>query len=85
MRLLLILGLSSLLFALVLTPICRNLLRRLGMVDHPDQNRKLHRQPVATMGGVPIVIAYLASFLYESKFLRSFGLFKACECVQLTI
>jgi UDP-GlcNAc:undecaprenyl-phosphate GlcNAc-1-phosphate transferase len=62
MRLLLILGLSSLLFSLVLTPLCRNVLRRLGMVDHPDQNRKLHHQPIATMGGVPIVIAYLASF-----------------------
>jgi UDP-GlcNAc:undecaprenyl-phosphate GlcNAc-1-phosphate transferase len=62
MRLLLILGLSSFLFALVLTPLCRNLLRRLGMVDHPDQKRKLHLNPVATMGGIPIVIAYLASF-----------------------
>jgi UDP-GlcNAc:undecaprenyl-phosphate/decaprenyl-phosphate GlcNAc-1-phosphate transferase len=62
MRLLLILGLSSFLFALILTPLCRNLLRRLGMVDHPDQKRKLHLHPVATMGGIPIVLAYLSSF-----------------------
>ncbi len=62
MRLLLILGLSSFLFALVLTPLCRNLLRRIGMVDRPDQDRKLHLNPVATMGGIPIVMAYLLSF-----------------------
>jgi UDP-GlcNAc:undecaprenyl-phosphate/decaprenyl-phosphate GlcNAc-1-phosphate transferase len=62
MRLLFVLGLSSVLFALVLTPLCRNLLRRLGAVDHPDQDRKLHQEPVATMGGIPIVIAYLGSF-----------------------
>ena len=62
MLLLLTLGLSSFLFALILTPLCRNLLRRLGMVDHPDRDRKLHVQSVVTMGGIPIVIAYLASF-----------------------
>jgi UDP-GlcNAc:undecaprenyl-phosphate GlcNAc-1-phosphate transferase len=62
MRPLLILGLSSFLFAVILTPLCRNLLRRWGMVDRPDQDRKRHPVPVATMGGIPIVIAYLASF-----------------------
>ncbi len=62
MNLLLILGLSSFLFALVLTPLCRNLLRQLGVVDHPDQDRKLHPHSVATMGGIPIALAYLASF-----------------------
>ena len=62
MHLLFILGLSSFLFALILTPLCRNWFRRVGMVDNPDGDRKLHQQPVATMGGVPIVIAYLAAF-----------------------
>ena len=62
MHLLFTLGLSSFLFALILTPLCRNWLRRVGMVDHPDGDRKLHQQPVATMGGIPIVIAYLGAF-----------------------
>jgi UDP-GlcNAc:undecaprenyl-phosphate GlcNAc-1-phosphate transferase len=62
MQILLILGLSSFLVAVILTPLCRNWLWRWGMVDRPDQDRKLHTQPVATMGGIPIVIAYLASF-----------------------
>ena len=62
MQLLLILGLTSFLFALILTPIFRNWFRHIGMVDNPDGERKLHQQPVATMGGVPIVIAYLGAF-----------------------
>src|SRR6266404_2236317 len=62
MRGLLVLGVSSFLFALILTPLCRNLFRRLGLFDHPDQVRKLHRQPVPTMGGIPLVIAYISSF-----------------------
>ncbi len=62
MQLLGILGFSSFLLALIVTPLLRNLLRRLGMVDHPDGERKLHAHPVVTMGGLPIVIAYLGSF-----------------------
>jgi UDP-GlcNAc:undecaprenyl-phosphate GlcNAc-1-phosphate transferase len=54
-------GLCAFLFSLVLTPICRNLFRRLGIVDRPDNQRKLHTQPVPHMGGVPICLAYLAS------------------------
>jgi len=62
MQVLLILGVTSFLFALVLTPICRDFFRRVGMVDHPDQARKLHTSPVPNMGGVPLVLAYFASF-----------------------
>src|SRR5579859_6056631 len=62
MHLLVVLGISSFLFALILTPLCRNWLRLAGVVDRPDEERKLHQQPVATMGGIPIVIAYLGAF-----------------------
>jgi UDP-GlcNAc:undecaprenyl-phosphate GlcNAc-1-phosphate transferase len=62
MQVLLILGLSSLLLSLVFTPFVGNLFRRLGLVDHPDSARKLHAHPIPNMGGIPIVLAYLASF-----------------------
>ena len=62
MQLLFILGASSFVIALILTPMCRDVFRRLGVVDHLDQHRKLHPSPVPNMGGVPLVIAYLASF-----------------------
>jgi len=56
-----IVGFCAFVFSLLLTPLCRNLFRRIGIVDRPDHDRKLHIQPVAHMGGVPIVIAYVAS------------------------
>lgn len=62
MHLLIILAGVSLLLAMILTPVCRNLLQRYGLVDHPDEARKLHQRPIPTMGGVPIFIAYVASF-----------------------
>ena len=58
-----IIGFCAFLISLLLTPLCRNLFRRLGIVDRPDEERKLHTQPVAHMGGVPIAITYLASCL----------------------
>src|SRR5258708_779780 len=63
-----ILGGSSFLLALILTPICRNLCRRFGLVDNPDQARKLHTSPIPNMGGVPIVIAYFGSFAIAAAF-----------------
>ena len=48
--------------AFVLTPLCRNLAIRLGVLDHPDHNRKTHARPIPRIGGVPIAVAYLASF-----------------------
>src|SRR5689334_2987755 len=62
MRELLILGGSAFVLSLILTPLCRNLFKRSGMVDRPDQERKLHTRPIPNMGGIPLVIAYLASF-----------------------
>ena len=70
MRELLILSGSAFILALVLTPLCRNLFRRMGLVDRPDRERKLHVQPIPHMGGVPIMLAYLASFALISYFAR---------------
>jgi UDP-GlcNAc:undecaprenyl-phosphate GlcNAc-1-phosphate transferase len=63
-----VVGLCAFLFSLLLTPLCRNLFRRLGIVDRPDQNRKLHTTPIPLMGGVPIALAYGASCLLLTLF-----------------
>jgi UDP-GlcNAc:undecaprenyl-phosphate GlcNAc-1-phosphate transferase len=57
-----LLGLSSFLLAFLLTPLCRNLFRRWGLVDRPDGQRKLHTHPIPRAGGVPIMTAYLGAF-----------------------
>src|SRR5579864_4799971 len=73
MRELLVLAGSAFLLALILTPLCRNLFRRLGVEDHPDRERKLHERPVPHMGGVPIVLAYIASFFLVTLFVSGSG------------
>jgi len=57
-----LLAATSFLLALVLTPLCRNLFRRWGVVDHPDSGRRMHVRPVPRVGGIAIVGAYLGAF-----------------------
>jgi len=60
---LLILAVSSFCVAFVLTPLCRDLAIRWGLVDHPDQIRKLHTRPIPRVGGISIFIACSSSLV----------------------
>ncbi len=61
MFLILTLGALSVLMALVLTPIVRDGIGRF-FLDHPDGGRKSHAKPVPRVGGIAIVLAYVATF-----------------------
>jgi len=47
----------SLIVSLVLTPIVRKAMLKLGILDMPSESR-WHRQPVALMGGIAIFISF---------------------------
>jgi UDP-GlcNAc:undecaprenyl-phosphate/decaprenyl-phosphate GlcNAc-1-phosphate transferase len=68
---LLTLGGASFLFAFLLTPLIRNLFRRMGMVDTPDHRRKFHDIGIPRVGGIPLALAYVTAFavvlLFELK------------------
>jgi UDP-GlcNAc:undecaprenyl-phosphate GlcNAc-1-phosphate transferase len=53
--------LAGLSFAIcfLLTPLIRNSLLRAGILDRPDDPRKLHKQPIPRLGGVPILLSML--------------------------
>src|SRR5947209_17657908 len=51
-------GILAFLFSLVLTPVCGTLFRRWRVIDYPDGDRKLHKQPVPRSGGLSIAISY---------------------------
>lgn len=50
--------------ALLSTPLILRLAIRIGLVDHPDPNRKLHRGPVPVAGGIVVLIATLLAVLW---------------------
>ncbi len=49
------------LFALVATPLARRLALAIGLMDHPDTHRKLHREPIALCGGIAILFSMMAT------------------------
>ena len=55
------LGLSAFVFCLVATPFMRDLAVRFGLVDQPDDERKLHKKAVPRIGGIAIVVSYLCA------------------------
>ena len=63
MHSLLWLGFRAFLISLVLTPICRDVFRSYGVVDRPDQARKVHRYPIPRVGGLAIAASYLLAYI----------------------
>ncbi len=56
------LALVSFALSLILTPIMRDVFRSYGVVDEPDQGRKIHKYPIPRVGGIAVAISYAASF-----------------------
>jgi UDP-GlcNAc:undecaprenyl-phosphate/decaprenyl-phosphate GlcNAc-1-phosphate transferase len=60
--LILTLGVISIILALILTPLVRDCIGKFGFLDHPDGDRKKHAKPLPRVGGIAIVISYVATF-----------------------
>jgi UDP-GlcNAc:undecaprenyl-phosphate GlcNAc-1-phosphate transferase len=55
------LALASFGLSLILTPVFRTIFRSCGVVDKPDQSRKIHGQAVPRAGGMAIATSYALS------------------------
>ena len=51
----------ALVVSLAVTPFVRLVAERMGLLDQPDTERKIHQQPVPRLGGVAIAIAFGAA------------------------
>jgi UDP-GlcNAc:undecaprenyl-phosphate GlcNAc-1-phosphate transferase len=59
---LLFLFFASCALSLVLTPLVRNASLRLGLVDRPDYERKIHKVPIPRVGGIAILAAAIGAY-----------------------
>ena len=64
--LLIALGLSF-----VMTLAVRGVARRLGVVDHPDDYRKVQERPIPRLGGIAIFVSYFGALLIVAGLYRS--------------
>lgn len=51
--------------ALVMTPIMRRLAVANGVIDRPSDPRKVHRQPIAYLGGAAVYCGILAGIVFS--------------------
>jgi len=64
------------LVAFLFTPIMRIIANTYGIIDRPDNQRKMHTQPVAYLGGIAVFLGWLAglavSRFHTTENIRSF-------------
>ena len=48
------------------TPIAKKLAFKLGAVDIPKDDRRMHKKPIALMGGAAIIVGFLVSVLFST-------------------
>lgn len=53
------------LVTLISTPFMRTLAVKHGVIDRPNEARKIHRQPIAYLGGVGVFLGLMAGILYS--------------------
>lgn len=59
--------------SLVLVPVVRLVARRMGVVDHPDSDRKLQSEPVSLGGGVAVFLGLVFAFAATILIARQWG------------
>ncbi len=56
---------AAFLVTLLATPIMRRLAIAYNIIDHPDETRKLHKAPIAYLGGVAVFLGLMAGILFS--------------------
>lgn len=69
----------ALIVAFFATPIVRKIAVNVGAVNIPKDNRRVHKKPMALMGGLAIIAGFILASIYSfaTKDLKSFGDFLA--------
>ncbi|MEI6602732.1 MAG: MraY family glycosyltransferase [Clostridia bacterium] len=63
------------LVSFLVTPVVRRLALKAGVLDVPDNDRRIHKIPIAKMGGIAIAIGFFA-VLILNVVLKQFGIVK---------
>lgn len=65
---------TSFFVTLAATPLMRRLAIAHGIIDRPDDPRKIHKMPIAYLGGVGVYLGIMAGILYSYLAVRFGGL-----------
>ena len=54
----------ALLISFISTPVVKSIAQRVGAMDIPKDNRRMHHHPIPRMGGLAIFLGFLLSALF---------------------
>lgn len=74
---------AAFLITLIATPIMRKLALANGIVDHPSDPRKIHREPVAYLGGVAVFLGIMGGIFFSYMAMLWTGLIEFHETTYL--
>jgi UDP-GlcNAc:undecaprenyl-phosphate/decaprenyl-phosphate GlcNAc-1-phosphate transferase len=60
----LLVGIVCLLLTVILTPVVIIVARKVGAIDYPGEERRVHRKPIPRLGGVAMYLAFVITTLY---------------------
>ena len=69
--------------SVITTPIMRWVARKTGIVDHPNEARKLHKEPVPYLGGVAIFASVLSGIFVSYLWMNNIQIFQPFPLVVL--
>jgi UDP-GlcNAc:undecaprenyl-phosphate GlcNAc-1-phosphate transferase len=64
--------------AVLTTPLVKKIAFKMGAIDFPEDDRRMHKEPIAKLGGLAIVFGFLAAllFIYVGSFFDLYKSFK---------
>ena len=63
----------ALLISFISTPVVKSIAQRVGAMDIPKDNRRMHHHPIPRMGGLAIFLGFLLSALIFVPWTRPTG------------
>ncbi len=69
--------------SVVLTPIMRVIATKTGVVDHPNEDRKIHSRPIAYLGGVAVFFSVFAGIIASYFWVKSPDVFQPFPIVVI--
>ncbi len=61
-------GLACLVMTVILTPVIIVVARKVGAIDYPGEERRVHKKPIPRLGGVAMYLSFVIVTLYHFPF-----------------
>lgn len=65
---------TALIISYILTPFAKRLACKLGAIDVPGDNRRVHKEPIPSLGGVAIYLSFIITVIMSTVFSKNISL-----------